>query len=64
MKRPELNEIVLNETILGGGKPALNVTMSVGQWDELLQAAYDSGAILIELDRNERPIRAFRRVPS
>lgn len=64
MRRPDLTEIELSETILGGGKPALNITMSIGQWDELLQAAYDSGAILIELDRQERPIRAYRRVLS
>ena len=39
----------------------LVVTMSVGQWDPLLQAAYDGGSILLELDDDEQPLRAFRR---
>jgi hypothetical protein len=58
MKRP-----VLNETPLGGimMKPAVIVTMSVGQWDGLLAAAYDRGHILLELDDNETPIKAYRR---
>lgn len=58
MKRP-----VLNETPLGGImlKPAVIVTMSRGQWDKLLSAAYDNGATLLELDDNEMPIRAYRR---
>lgn len=55
---------VLNEIPLDGGlikKPAVIVTMSRGQWDKLLSAAYDSGATLLELDDNEIPVRAYRR---
>jgi len=61
MRRPELNEVPLSSTMLGAGKPSVNVTMSVGQWDSLLQAAYDAGYNLIELDDNEIPMRAYRR---
>jgi hypothetical protein len=44
------------------GPPAVIITMSEGQWDGLLQAAYDTGAILLELDRKERPVRAYQRM--
>jgi hypothetical protein len=53
-----LNEIPLDGIFL---KPQLIVTMSVGQWDGLLAAAYDSGWVLLELDDIETPIRAYRR---
>jgi hypothetical protein len=36
------------------------VTMSIGQWDGLLAAAYGGGAVLLELDDNETPIKAYR----
>jgi len=39
----------------------LVVTMSEGQWDSLLSAAYEQGWILLELDENEKPVRAYRR---
>ena len=54
---------VLNEVPIGGImlKPAVIVTMSIGQWDGILAAAYDSGAVLLELDDDERPIKAYRR---
>jgi hypothetical protein len=35
--------------------------MSRGQWDTLLQAAYDVGFVLVELDDDERPVKAYRR---
>jgi hypothetical protein len=37
------------------------VTMSRGQWDGLLADAYERGWILLELDENEKPIRAYRK---
>lgn len=61
MKRPVLNEVPLSSTILGGGKPSVNITVSVGQWDGFLQAAYDAGHNLIEMDDNEIPVRAYRK---
>jgi hypothetical protein len=33
----------------------------VGQWDMLLQGAYERGWTLLELDRKERPVAAYRR---
>jgi hypothetical protein len=39
------------------------VTCSPGQWDGLLQAAYDSGLLLLEIeeiDGEEKAVRAWR----
>lgn len=48
---------------LSGGTPRVRVmTMGVEQWDGLLSAAYAAGFILLELDENETPVRAYRRV--
>ena len=65
MKRPVLNKVSLNDVMnaLLGGKPSATVTMSQGQWDALLQAAYDAGHNLIELDYNEMPVKAYRKRP-
>ena len=60
MRRPELREIRLSEALPPPGGE-LTVTMAEGQWDELLQTAYDTGAILLELDGDERPARAYQR---
>lgn len=60
MKRPELNEVPLS-TITD--KPSVIITMSTGQWDRFLQAAYDYGHTLLELDENEHPVRAYRKAP-
>jgi hypothetical protein len=38
------------------------MTMSIGQWDAMLAAAYERGWTLLELDDSERPIRAYRKV--
>jgi hypothetical protein len=37
------------------------VTMSTGQWDALLAAAYEAGWTLLELDADEVPVRAYRK---
>jgi len=57
MKRPELHKITLSEVSRHGAV----MTMSTGQWDRLLQAAYDTGWTLVELDREEKPVAAYRR---
>ncbi len=45
---------------LSGGTPlARIITMGIGQWDGLLSAAYAAGFILLELDENEMPVRAY-----
>jgi len=36
-------------------------TMLHGQWDDMLQVVYDLGFVLLELDNEERPVRAYRR---
>jgi hypothetical protein len=36
-------------------------TMSTGQWDGLLRAAYDAGWVLLELDEDETPVAAYLR---
>ena len=58
MKRPELNEISISHAFQRG---CVTVTMSQGQWDSLLQASYDQGFVLVELDRNETPVRAYQK---
>jgi hypothetical protein len=59
MKRPPLKEIPISAVKFERG--TLTFTMSVGQWDALLAAAYDQGATLLELDANEKPVAAYRR---
>ena len=58
MKQPILNEVSL-DTIFN--KPSVSITMSPGQWDGILQAAYDAGHNLIEVDENENPLKAYRK---
>jgi len=59
MKRPTLREIPLDEVKLLPG--SLLFTMSVNQWDHLLEAGYNQGATLLELDAHEQPVAAYRR---
>lgn len=62
--RRDLNPFPLEEAMnaLSGGIPrARLMTMSVGQWDGLLSAAYEAGFILLELDANEQPVNSYRR---
>ena len=66
MRRPALNEINLDGAMnaLLGGKGAAVMTMSPNQWDALLNAAYQSGWTLLELDDREQPVKAYRRAAS
>lgn len=66
MKRPVLNEIPLDPVMqdLLNAKPCVVITMSLKQWDALLQTAYNEGRTLLELDDNEIPVRAYRRLAS
>ncbi len=64
MRRPDLNKVPLDSALAFLHKPGAGrclVTMSVGQWDMLLQGAYERGWTLLELDRKERPVAAYRR---
>jgi hypothetical protein len=58
MKRPTLNKIELKDWMQPAG---VVLTMSEKQWDGLLEAAYDDGATLLELDKRENPIAAYRK---
>ena len=63
MKRPKLNKIDLKGMMADflDGRAGVVVTLSPGQWDKLLQAAYDAGHTLLELDAYEVPVRAYRK---
>lgn len=58
MTRPQLSEVSLAD-VLPFRPGFATVTMSIGQWDTLLAAAYGSGWILLELDDDERPVKAY-----
>ena len=57
MKRPKLTEVSMNRI----KESRLIITMSPGQWDALLEAAYDQGAILLEIDEHDHPVKAYQR---
>lgn len=57
----DLRSISLSEVLPLGSRPGVVMTMGVGQWDDLLAAAYANGWVLLELDRDEKPIRAYQR---
>ena len=63
MKRPKLDPMSLADAMneILSCKPSVSVTMSVGQWDCFLQASYNQGHKLIEVDDNEMPVRAYRK---
>jgi hypothetical protein len=58
--RPQLREVQLDD-VLPLRRGVAYATMSAEQWDGLLRAAYDAGWVLLELDGDERPLRAYRR---
>jgi hypothetical protein len=35
--------------------------MAADQWDKVLARAYREGWVLLEVDEDERPVRAYRR---
>ena len=57
----DLRPFPLDEVLPLGRPGQLVMTMSVGQWDGMLSAAYTAGFILLELDENETPVRAYRK---
>lgn len=57
MRRPELNEVDLEER-----KTSCAVmTVRPGQWDKILDAAYVAGWLLVEIDKQGAPVKAYRR---
>jgi hypothetical protein len=59
--RPPLRAVPLSDVLPLGVKAELVVTMSRGQWDGLLAGMYEAGAMLLELDDEERPVAAYQR---
>jgi hypothetical protein len=62
--RPDLDAVPLADIWPPSRRRASGyVTMSVGQpWDDVLAEAYAIGWVVLELDDNERPIRAYRKI--
>jgi len=58
MKRPALHPIPLDAVTFERG--TVTLTMSQGQWNDLLAEAYQRGHTLLELDDQERPVAAYR----
>lgn len=58
----DLRSIPLSDVLPLGSRPGqLVITMSTEQWDSTLSAAYAGGFILLELDENEKPVRAYKK---
>lgn len=58
--RPRLRSVPL-PSVLPLRPGTAYITMSVGQWDATLATCYGAGFVLLELDDDERPVRAYRR---
>lgn len=63
MTARDLHPIPLEQAIAALTGAGRVITMSEGQWDALLSAAYQAGWTLLELDEDERPVRAYQRKP-
>lgn len=57
----DLRPVPLADVLPLGRPGQLVMTMVEGQWDGLLSAAYEEGFVLLELDENEKPVRAYRK---
>jgi hypothetical protein len=56
----DLHPIPLREVV--PLRPGTRVmTMVPGEWNALLAAAYERGWTLVEVDDDDRPVRAYRR---
>lgn len=61
-KRPILREVPLSDVLpIRRDAAQTIVTMSEGQWDDLLDYNYNHGSVLLELDAHERPVKAYQR---
>ena len=58
--RKTLNRVPMSD-VLPPRRGLCYATKLVDQWDDTLQAAYDLGFVILELDNEERPVRAYRR---
>ena len=60
-RRPPLQAIPLADVLPLGSRPVVVVTMSAGQWDNVLANSYDLGFVLLEVDAEERPVAAYQK---
>ena len=59
-KRPDLlEEIPLDHARQEGDGVVL---VGLGEWDEEIETAYETGRTLIEFDSDERPFKAYKKV--
>jgi hypothetical protein len=56
----DLRPFPLSQVVIGDPGVVV-ITMAEGQWDGVLAAAYERGWILLEVDDDEQPVRAYRR---
>lgn len=61
MKRPQLRSVPLVDVLSLGTMSMVVMTMSRDQWDSILAGAYEDGFVLLELDANENPVRAYQK---
>jgi hypothetical protein len=64
MDRPTLRPIPLEHALAivrGTAPPEIVMTMKAGQWDVWLSVSYETGCVLLEMDGNDAPCRAFQR---
>jgi len=62
MKRPKLNEVPIPTNPFQPG--SVCITVSPGQWDNLIKAMYDRGHLLLEIEEinsQETIVRAYRK---
>ena len=57
MTRPKLTEVSMSQI----KESRMVITMSPGQWDALLDEGYNRGALLLEIDQSEQPVKAYQR---
>jgi hypothetical protein len=58
-QRPKLREVALAD-VLPARPGRCYITCSPGQWDAWLSGAYAAGWILLELNEDEEPVRAYQ----
>lgn len=60
MTRPQLNEVPIPGNPFAPG--TLSITVSPGQWDNLIKAMYEGGHLLLEIEEvngKEKCVRAY-----
>jgi hypothetical protein len=57
----DLRALPLTDVLPIGRAGQRVMTMCEGQWNGILSAAYEQGWVLLELDEDEQPVRAYRK---